>query len=665
MTEEYLKADLKGKIRNLSDFKSEALLPVFEAVVNSIHSIEDNNNPEEGLIIVNVIRDNAIQVRFNDSEDALKEEKIITAFEIIDNGIGFTEENYDSFLTSDSTYKLQKGGKGVGRFTWLKAFDNVKITSIYLDKQKQKHFRSFDFTIEDFISNRVDKAADSTAEHKTTVLLDGFKESYRTESSAYKTTEKIAQRILEHCLVYYINGIAPRIVVKDGSDSFSLNIMFLKIKKDIVSEEIKIFDDSYSISHLKLYNTYQKAHKIVYCAHNRDVDDDKLDKYLGTPSQLDDDENKFVYSVYVSGCYLDDHVNSSRRGFELPKNGIQVSFDNKKTYPLTVIRDHVIEKSKEYLESYLTRVNEIKREKIANYVANNPSLKSVPYYCPEVIDEIDVNATDAKINEALFKYKGIAEFNIKNDTEKLLKTQYDSVSDIEDDCKQLCNKLHDFQKDDLAQYLIKRKKILELFEKKLELREDGKYEIESIIHDILFPRRTETNQILYGDHNLWIIDDVLSYHQYAASDKPLRDFSESDSDLRPDIIIFEDVNDDKIANAVSVIELKRPQRKDYDKSPIVQMYEILEDIKNKKIKQENGRDININDSTKFYCFAICDINDSVKKDAEERQFHPLKDGMGYYLYHGKFNAYVEILSFDKLISNANKRHRAFFDKLGI
>ncbi|QLC50076.1 hypothetical protein HWN40_07390 [Methanolobus zinderi] len=664
MTEEYLRADLKGKIRNLGDFKSEALLPVFEAVVNSIHSIEDNNDIHDGLITVKVVRDNVVQVRLSDS-DTLKEEKIIKAFGITDNGIGFTEENYSSFLTSDSTYKLQKGGKGVGRFTWLKAFDNVKITSVYLDKQKQKQFRSFDFTIDNFISNHFKKSADANAEHKTTVLLKGFKESYRTEPSAYKTTEKIAQRILEHCLVYYINDIAPRIIVKDDDDSFDLNMMFLKIKNNIVSEDIRIYDDTYRISHLKLYNTYQKAHKIVYCAHNRDVDGDKLDKYLGTPSQLDDDDNKFVYSVYVSGSYLDKYVNSSRRGFELPKNGIQVSLDNKKTYPLNIIRDHVIEKSKEYLESYLTRVNEIKKERIANYVASTPSLKSVPHYCPEVLDEIDVNASDAKINEALFKHKGVAEFNIRNDTEKLLKTQYDSVSDIEDDCKQLCNKLHDFQKDDLAQYLIKRKKILEVFEKKLELREDGKYELESIIHDILFPRRTETNHMSYEDHNLWIIDDVLSYHQYAASDKPLRDFSDSDSDLRPDMIIFEDVNDDKIANAVSVIELKRPQRKDYDKSPVVQMYEILEDIKNKKIKQENGRDININDSTKFYCFAICDINDSVKKDAEERQFHPLKDGMGYYLYHGKFNAYVEILSYDKLISSANKKHRAFFDKLGL
>jgi hypothetical protein len=37
----FLQTDLEGKINNLSHFKQEALLPVFEAIVNSIDAIED------------------------------------------------------------------------------------------------------------------------------------------------------------------------------------------------------------------------------------------------------------------------------------------------------------------------------------------------------------------------------------------------------------------------------------------------------------------------------------------------------------------------------------------------------------------------------------------------------------------------------------------------
>jgi len=41
---------------------------------------------------------------------------------VTDNGIGLDENNMRSFLQSDSTYRAEKGGKGVGRFAWLKAF---------------------------------------------------------------------------------------------------------------------------------------------------------------------------------------------------------------------------------------------------------------------------------------------------------------------------------------------------------------------------------------------------------------------------------------------------------------------------------------------------------------------------------------------------------------
>ena len=38
-----------------------------------------------------------------------------------------------SFLQSDSTYRAEKGGKGVGRFAWLKAFKEADIESSFID----------------------------------------------------------------------------------------------------------------------------------------------------------------------------------------------------------------------------------------------------------------------------------------------------------------------------------------------------------------------------------------------------------------------------------------------------------------------------------------------------------------------------------------------------
>ena len=95
------------------------------------------------------------------------------------------------------------------------------------------------------------------------------------------------------------------------------------------------------------------------------------------------------------------------------------------------------------------------------------------------------------------------------------------------------------------------------------------------------------------------------------------------------------------------------------------MYKVIRAIKNRKIKRENGRDIQVDKSTKFNCFLICDITDSIKEDAEDKDFIKLEGNLGYYNYNKSHNAFVEVLAFDQLINDVKKRHKAFFEKLGI
>ena len=136
----YLKTDLAGKVNNLKSFKNEALLPLFEAISNSIHAIEERGNLPEGIITVRVIR---VKQQPLPGMDMHEERKKIVGFEIEDNGVGFDEKNYESFRTAETTYKLDKGGKGVGRFYWLKAFKKVEIERVYC-YEGGKMFRKFE-----------------------------------------------------------------------------------------------------------------------------------------------------------------------------------------------------------------------------------------------------------------------------------------------------------------------------------------------------------------------------------------------------------------------------------------------------------------------------------------------------------------------------------------
>jgi hypothetical protein len=63
----------------------------------------------------------------------LDDQPPITGFKVSDTGVGFNDENFDSFNTSFSEYKVARGGKGLGRFIWLKAFECVEIDSVFTE----------------------------------------------------------------------------------------------------------------------------------------------------------------------------------------------------------------------------------------------------------------------------------------------------------------------------------------------------------------------------------------------------------------------------------------------------------------------------------------------------------------------------------------------------
>ena len=115
-----MKIDIMGRINKINIKRNEYLLPLFEAVVNSFQSLEDSSSNKKWI---------KITLERNDEQFSLEKKEYdeypFCNYIIEDNGIGFNDKNFDSFLTSDSTYKLSKGGKGIGRFIWLKAFKNI------------------------------------------------------------------------------------------------------------------------------------------------------------------------------------------------------------------------------------------------------------------------------------------------------------------------------------------------------------------------------------------------------------------------------------------------------------------------------------------------------------------------------------------------------------
>lgn len=235
-----------------------------------------------------------------------------------------------------------------------------------------------------------------------------------------------------------------------------------------------------------------------------------------------------------------------------------------------------------------------------------------------------------------------------------------------------CMSITDLSRACLAEYVAKRKAVVDLLGKALEADDRGKYSKESRIHSIICPMQTTSDEIKYDDMNLWLIDDRLAYHRFLASDKKMNSLPvlDSDVDKRMDLAVFDaalsyTADPDNI-NSITIVELKRPQRNDLDKEesdPIAQVYGYVRNIKNGKIKKANGRSFGKVQDVAFYCYVVADLTPTLENSAACAGLNRTQDGEGYFGYNPNIGTYIEVISYDKLLKDAKQRNKALFDKL--
>ncbi|PJE45018.1 MAG: hypothetical protein CUR32_01330 [Flavobacterium sp.] len=674
ITTDKIGIDLKGRVNRLKLAERNMLLPLFEAIVNSIHAIEDTGNPK-GTININLIRSSQTTVEFEGSH-AIPE---IIGFEIEDNGIGFNEENYESFKREYSTYKADKGGLGIGRFMWLKAFHNVTVESIYYEDSLPKN-RSFSFNLRtpDGIENPQINSLEGKPEKKTTITLSGYKDPYK--SKCPKKTETIANRIIEHCLIYFLNPSCPTITLIDGVDKLELNQYFEKITSgNRFTEKFFVSNKEFKITLLKWFSHEEfTSHRLSICANNREVDSFNINKVLPDVSgKIRDIVTGEYYLIvgYIEGKYFDENINDERTEVTFSKDSLLdidlISIKDLYNELAPVIKKHFHEEVEKFKTQKLERITYFIAEKAPQYRILNKYIES--------FDDVTVteNTSEQELDLKLYRLLQDVEFTSRKDVVTALTE--DDNNQTPDELKQkylrIFEELTDLNKSKLAQYVVHRKYILELFEKSLGLNAQGKYELEDTVHSIIYPTKTTSNDIDYNNQNLWILDERLSFHTFLSSDKQIKKTPgiQSDSKDRPDLMIFNNPisyieGDEAPFNSVTLVEFKRPMRKgydDYEEDPIVQLFDYVREIKKGKKLTEGGRTYDINESTKFYCYLVCDINEKIIRFAENAQLEKTYDGLGYYGYNKSLRCVIDVMPFNQVLSNAKKRNKVLFNKLGI
>ena len=233
-------------------------------------------------------------------------------------------------------------------------------------------------------------------------------------------------------------------------------------------------------------------------------------------------------------------------------------------------------------------------------------------------------------------------------------------------------------KSELARYVVHRKSVIHLLDKLIELNATGKFTDEDLIHNIFCPIKSSSDEIPHDKQNLWLIDERLTYHSFLASDRSFDQIPavNSNSKDRTDLLIYNDAlafTEDAKApfQSFTIVEFKKPQRGGYSdndpkKNPLDQVEKYITELLKGNVTSRTGRQIKLEPQTPFYVYIICDITDSLEDILKKREFSKTPDGQGYFLFKSKYyNAYIEVLPFEKILSDSRKRNRILFDKLGI
>ncbi len=604
----------------------------------------------------------------------------VSSFAIEDNGIGFTDAHRNSFDTLYTDLKITDGGKGFGRFICLKYFEDLHVQSVYrgVDGFKTRSFLMGKDT--EIIVN--EKVKPSEKQESSTIVTAS---ALKTGRSFDKKLATIARNLVERLLPYFITKdyVCPEIVLceQDGSGAIRLN--------DFVSNELsaelreivlkrKTFTlkakdtEEFLVRVFKLYSPRKQKSRISLVAHKREVSGSALHKYIpefedefyekGRNGENDRERN-YIIKAYVFGPYLDRNVSLERGGFEF-----QMDSDLVLGIGQSQIEQDAAAIAREAMGADITFRQEKKKERVQSYVD-----EEAPWH-KAILEKIDLsgmpyNPTNEEIESRLQQEKFAQEVAIKRDVQMLLaETSFDNVRES---VLEIVSKISGTSKNDLIHYIALRKKILDIFGKSLEVNASGTYSSEGVVHDIIFPRKGDTEVTSFQDHNLWILDERLNFTTYVSSDVPL----DGKNTERPDLLVYNKRilfrGDNEASNPITIFEFKKPQRDDFanpssHEDPVQQIVRYVNNIRDGKYKTPEGRKMLIAKNTPFYGYVVCDLTPKVEVWLErEKNFTPMPDRLGWFQWISNINLYVEVNSWDKVLKDAKMRNQIFFQKLGI
>lgn len=665
-------ADLAGRLAKLKDVKSYKE-PLLEAVANSIQAIQQAGQKDGHVEVFIEWLDESksdIVAASGGERPYRKIQNII----IRDNGPGFTEANFQSFLKLDSQYKADEFGcLGVGRLLWLKVFSTVEVNSVYSEGGK-KFQRSFHFSEEKEVSEIVKREVEDGKSVSTEIKLKNIRWGFQNKRTV--TLDDIAETIFRHFLLLYVMETVPKITVHDNEGTREVLTYYRRAyngeKPDKSSFRICGHDFSLIQQKLNTKPTEKLPTAVYFCAGQRVVSpckgiDPRVCNALGAKNGAGE---PFMYVGLLQGDYLDANVSSTRKQIIFPTvtpegDDGELSFE-----PIeSLLLEKVNELIRKFLKSEFEALTEGSNARLQRFVDDEaPEFKG---FVNQFRDELFVTPNES--NHNVYEYLHRRFFESERAQSKkvndLISVDW-SGQDAEGKIEEIERRIAPYASHDLVRFAAKRKFYLEMLRKATHLNDDGKYQRESAVHSLIFPMQSDTaGSEGMTKQNLWLIDDRLAFSHYIASDKRFSaiPITDSESNQRMDLAALKlyAVGDSTRPGELSIVEFKRPGRNDYDsdENPISQVLDYVEELRNGKITAADGTEISNAKNLPIFCYVIAQFTEKLRRQC--RNSNLAHNEISDFYFGTVQNVYFELMNFNSLLRKAHDRNHALLVAAGL
>lgn len=569
----------------------------------------------------------SINVYVPDSKDF--KSMVIT---IEDNGVGFTDSNFERF--SELLRVESEDHKGLGRLVYLAYFDRVLVDSCF----DHKHKRTFIFNCS---FKGKSKVVQEVREPRTRMEFRGFI-GKRLHSHSYIKPSSIKTALMKEFMPTFFSRaennqpltvkISSKVKTGEGPDDNLVEEVTLSTN-ELPDFQKTTFEDS-SIDFFQKIDIYYrikneasepKSILTAICVDGRAINIDLMPLEAVPP--------RYQLEFFFVSDYFVGKTNASRQRIELPD---EVTDRELRTRLRTELR--------RIIESQIPSVIETNEKIVAEIDHSFPHLKG--YFRNNVPGVI---VKPIVIEEAQREF--FSEQRSILDCETLTDSQYEKA--IEHSARSL------------MEYVMYRARIIE------RLKTRSKDDPEDALHNIIVPKRSILSEKTwdqdYFKQNIWLLDDKYMSYDTLLSDqelKRLKGFIEAEDEQnnegRPDLaIVFSSDPNAQEKFSVVVAEIKK------EGIPLAKQEEVVS-----QIKQRARRLLQYypNKIERIWFFAITEISGEFRLSLKENQYREFFS-FGQLFYNQQpilldenspaILVDVVIMDYDALVKDAEARNETF------